>query len=49
MFSTRYVSRVERERLAQEFLDLRQDKESVAEITRLFTERVMFCPEFASE
>ena len=49
MFSTRYVPRVERERLAQEFLELRQDSESVTEITRMFTERAMFCPEFASE
>ena len=49
MFSTRYVPRVERERLAQEFLELKQDSESVTEITRMFTERAMFCPEFASE
>ena len=49
MFNTRYVSRVERERLAQEFLELKQDSESVTEITRMFTEKAMFCPEFASE
>ena len=49
MFSTRYVPQVERERLAQEFLELKQDSESVTEITRMFTERAMFCPEFASE
>ena len=49
MFSTRYVLRVERERLAHEFLELKQDSESVTDITKMFTERVMFCPEFASE
>ena len=49
MFRTRYVPRVERERLAQEFLTLRQDGESVMEITRMFMERAMFFPEFASE
>ena len=49
MFRTRYVPRVEREWLAHEFLTLRQDGESVMEITRMFTERAMFCPEFASE
>ena len=40
---------VERERLTQEFLDLRQDGEIVVEITRMFTERAMFCPKFASD
>ena len=49
MFRARYIPRVERERLAQEFLSLRQDGESVTEITRMFTERAMFWPEFASE
>ena len=49
MFSTRCVPRDERERLAQEFLELKQDSESVTEITRMFIERAMFCPEFASE
>ena len=49
MFRTRYVPRIERERLAQEFLTLRRDGESVMEITRMFTERAMFCLEFASE
>ena len=39
----------ERETLAQEFLEMKQDSESVIEITRMFTEREMFCPEFASE
>ena len=49
MFGTRYVLQVERAMLAKEFLDLRQDSESVMEITRMFTEREMFCPKFASE
>ena len=49
MFCTRYVPRVERERLSQEFLKLEQDSDSVTEITKMFTERAMFCPEFASE
>ena len=35
--------------MAQEFLELKKDSESVMEITRMFTERAMFCPEFASE
>lgn len=45
----RYVPQVEREQLAQEFLSLRQDGESVMVITRMFTERAMFCAEFTSE
>ena len=49
MFSTRYVPRDERERLAREFLELKQDLESVTESTGMFIERAMFCPEFASE
>ena len=39
----------ERERLAQEFLELKYDSKSVTEITRMFTERVMFSLEFALE
>ena len=35
--------------MAHEFLSLRQDGESVTEITHMFTEKEMFCPEFASE
>ena len=49
MFCTRYIPRVECEGLAQEFLEMRQGTESVTEITRMFTDRVMFCPEFASK
>ena len=48
---TRFVAWVERERerLAQEFLELKYDSKSVTEITRMFTERVMFSLEFALE
>ena len=49
MFRTRYIPRVEQDRLAQEFLDFRQRLDSITEITCMFTERAMFCPEFASE
>ena len=49
MFSTRYVPRDEKERLAREFLELKQDLESVTEITRMFIGRAMFRPEFAPE
>ena len=49
MFCAFYIPRVKRERLSQEFLDLRQVTESVTEITYMFTERAMFCPKFASE
>ena len=44
----RYVTLVERERLAQEYLDLRQGTETVSEITKMFTERAIFCLEFAA-
>ncbi|XP_023750831.1 uncharacterized protein LOC111899182 [Lactuca sativa] len=49
MFRTCYIPRLERERLAQEFLDLRQGSETVTKITRMFTERAMFFPEFTSD
>ena len=48
MFCSRYVPLVERERLAQVYLDLRQGSETVTEITKMFTERAMFCPEFGA-
>ncbi|XP_023766423.1 uncharacterized protein LOC111914944 [Lactuca sativa] len=48
MFRSRYVSLVERERLAQEYLDLRQGTENVTEITKMFMKRSMFSPEFAT-
>ena len=43
LFRDKYVSPVERERLAQDFLSLKQKIESVTEITRIFHERVLFC------
>lgn len=49
MFSTRYVPRAERERLAHEFLYLSQGTKLMTEITWLFTERAMFYPKFASK
>ena len=39
---------MERERLAQEFLTLKQGTESVTVITRMFLERAMFYPEHVS-
>ena len=41
-----YVPLVERERLDQEYLDLRQGTEMVTKITKMFTERDLFCLEF---
>ena len=52
MFCMRYVSLVERERererLDQEYLYLRQGTESVTEITKMFTKKALFCPDFAA-
>ena len=48
MFRDEYVPPVERERLAHEFLSLKQKKESVTEIMRMFHERAMLCPEHVS-
>ena len=48
MFRDEYVPSVERDRLAQEFLTLKQGTESVTVITRMFHERAMFCPEHVS-
>ncbi|KAI3690328.1 hypothetical protein L2E82_48308 [Cichorium intybus] len=41
-------SKVEMERLAQEYLNLTQTIETVTEITKRFNERALFCPEFAA-
>ena len=49
IFRTLYIPQVEQELLSQEFLSLRQDGESVSEITYMFTERAMLCPKFAYE
>ena len=48
MFRDEYVSPVEKEPLAQEFLTLKQGTKSVTVITRMFHERAMFCPEHVS-
>lgn len=48
MFREEYVPPVERERLIQEFLTLKQGTDSMAVITRKFHERAMFCPEQVS-
>ena len=36
------------ERLAQDYLDLRQMTDSVIEITKMFTQRALFSPDFAA-
>ena len=48
MFRSRYVPLVERERLSNKYLDLRQGTESVMKITQMFTKRNMFFPEFSA-
>ena len=47
-FREEYVPLVERERLAQEFLSLKQTTELVIKITKMFTERALYCLEYAS-
>lgn len=46
MFHTEYVPLVDRERLAHEYLSLRQRIESVMEIIKMFTERALFFAEY---
>ena len=48
MFRIRYVLLLERERLSEEYLDLRKMKELVIEITNMFTKRDIFCLEYAA-
>ena len=48
MFRDEYVPQVESERLAQEFLTLKQGTELVTAITRMFHERAMFCSQHVS-
>lgn len=48
MFCTKYVPRVEREMLAWEYLSSRLMIESMADITKVFTERDLFCPEYVA-
>ena len=47
-FCMRYVPLVDWERLAQEYLDLRQGTETVYETTKMFTEKTLFCPKCAA-
>ena len=48
MFQDEYVPPMERERLAQEFLSLKQGTRSVTVITRIFHKRALFCPKHVS-
>src|SRR5581483_6162841 len=46
LFSKQYIPQVEVERLTGEFLAMRQTTESVNDITDLFLERSLFCPDY---
>lgn len=48
MFRVECVLLVERERLALEYPSLNQKIESIMEIAKIFTKRVLFCPECAA-
>ena len=48
-FRRQYVPRVERERIAREFMTLEQTTETVTEITRKFTEMLLFCPQYVRD
>lgn len=48
MFREEYVPLVEREWMAQEYMSLRQTTKTVTEINKLFHERALFCPNYAS-
>ena len=48
MFQTEDVPLVERGRLANEYFSLRQRTESVMDITKMFTERALFCPDYST-
>ena len=48
MFHSRYVPLVDRDRLAQEYLDLRQGNKSVTEITKMYIEKAMFFTNFGA-
>lgn len=43
-----YDPLVEREKLASEYLFLKQMIELVMEITKIFVERALFCPKYAA-
>ena len=46
MFCAKYVPILERERLVHEYLLLKQTTESVTKITKIFTQRGLFFPEY---
>ncbi|KAJ9553882.1 LOW QUALITY PROTEIN: hypothetical protein OSB04_017927 [Centaurea solstitialis] len=48
LFKEQYVPQVEVERLTGEFLAMKQTIETVNEITDLFLERSLFCPEYVA-
>ena len=48
IFRDEFIPAVKQERLAQEFLSLKQKIETVTEITKMFHERTLFCPEHIS-
>ncbi|KAJ9556581.1 hypothetical protein OSB04_011195 [Centaurea solstitialis] len=48
LFNEQYVPQVEVERLTGEFLNMKQTTETVNEITDLFLERSLFCPEYVA-
>ncbi|KAJ9562962.1 hypothetical protein OSB04_008122 [Centaurea solstitialis] len=48
LFKEQYVPQVEVERLTGEFLAMKQTTETVNEITDLFLERSLFCPEYVA-
>ncbi|KAJ9563654.1 hypothetical protein OSB04_008814 [Centaurea solstitialis] len=48
LFKEQYVSQVEVEQLTGEFLAMKQTTETVNEITDLFLERSLFCPEYVA-
>ncbi|KAI3701002.1 hypothetical protein L2E82_45643 [Cichorium intybus] len=47
-FIQEYVPQIKMERLAQEYLNLTQTTETVAEITKKFNERALFFPKYAA-
>ena len=48
-FRAEFVPAVEIQQLAREFLDMRQNTETVAEITTKFRERALLVPQFAGD
>lgn len=48
-FETRYVPRVEQQRMMQEFMALQQTTESISDLNAKFMEMLSFCPAFAGD